>query len=107
MPNLAIIAKDSTSLSPARASLAALLAQAEHLRLDTGPLAERLRRCDETSSRVDRALAGHWRLSWASRGVWCRRSLSSERQTIPARHWCATLSRFGIKPLANSARAFA
>jgi hypothetical protein len=59
---LAIVAKDSKALTPARASLAQLLAQAERLRVETEPLAEQLRRCDEVAARADRALAHRDRL---------------------------------------------
>jgi hypothetical protein len=57
MPNLAIIAKDSRNLSPARSTLAQLLHQAEQLRIEFEPLAAQLRRCDEAQARADRALA--------------------------------------------------
>jgi hypothetical protein len=57
VPALAVIAKDSQALSPARATLAQLLVQAERLRVETEPLAEQLRRCDEAAARADRALA--------------------------------------------------
>jgi hypothetical protein len=54
--NLAIVAKDSRALSPARASLAHLLHQAEQLRREVEPLYEQLRRCDQATARADRAL---------------------------------------------------
>jgi DNA repair exonuclease SbcCD ATPase subunit len=54
--NLAIVAKDSKSLSPTRASLANLLHQAELLRREVEPLATNLARCDEVQVRADRAL---------------------------------------------------
>jgi hypothetical protein len=53
---LAVLARDSESLSPARATLAQLLHQAESLRREIEPLAAQLARCDEVVARADRAL---------------------------------------------------
>jgi hypothetical protein len=52
MSNLAIIAKDSAALTPARSALANLLAQADQLRRETEPLYERLQRYDEIEARA-------------------------------------------------------
>jgi hypothetical protein len=42
VPTLAIVAKDSKALTPARSTLANLLSQAERLQLEAQPLRERL-----------------------------------------------------------------
>jgi hypothetical protein len=52
---LAIVAKDSKSLTPARSMLANLLYQADQLRREVEPLAEQMRRCDEVQDIADKA----------------------------------------------------
>ena len=56
MPALAVLARDSKALSPARPTLAQPLPQAESLRREVEPLAANLARCDEVAVRADRAL---------------------------------------------------
>jgi hypothetical protein len=62
VPALAVLARDSNALSPARSTLAQLLHQAESLRREVEPLAANLARCDEVAAQADRALAERDRL---------------------------------------------
>jgi DNA repair exonuclease SbcCD ATPase subunit len=55
MPALAIVAKDSQSLSPARASLAQLIHRRAQLQSEAEPLHQRLQRCDSAIAEAARA----------------------------------------------------